>query len=261
MLSRGSLAFAVAAVVLPVCSAQWLPSLSSAPAAAKVVARQGQVSLVKDGILWALDAGDAVQVHQVIVTGSDGYAAFEVSDGSTFEIFPNSQVTFRANPGNFRDLIDVWVGKIRVHIEKLGGRANPNRVFTPTAIISVRGTIFEVDVTDDDETTVVSVEEGQVAVEHRLMPRDGDPRLISAGEELVVYRNTPLARSRRMDNGRLMQVLAEAARQLLLRAPVGMGGGGGSVPVPGGGGVPLPGDTGSTPPPPPPPSPPPPGGN
>jgi hypothetical protein len=201
----------------------------------------------------------------VIVTGPDGYAAFEVSDGSTFEVFANSQVTFRANPGSLSDLADVWLGRIRVHIQRLGGKANPNKVHTPTAIISVRGTTFDVEVGDDDETTRVAVEEGQVAVEHRLMPRDGDPRILNGGDEILIYRNAPLASSRRVDKGRVMQIMAEAARQILLRVPVPIGGGGGGTPggapVPGGG-PPLPGDTGATPPPaPPPPPPPPPGGN
>jgi hypothetical protein len=229
--------------------------------AAKVVSLQGNVNLLREGGLWALNAGDAVQVRQIIVTGADGYAAFQVSDGSTFEVFPNSRVTFRANPGNWRDLVDVWLGRIRVHIQKLGGQPNPNRVQTPTAIISVRGTTFEVNVEDDDETTLVAVEEGTVAVEHRLMPRDGDPKILNGGDQLVVYRNSPLAAQRRLDRGRVMQFIADALWQIMTRTPR-LPGGGGPAGVPGGPGpTTLPGDTGATPPPPPPPTgaPPPPG--
>lgn len=261
----GVRALALMAATLPVCLAQLPPSFFSSSNAAKVIARQGQVSLLKDSALWAIDVGDGVQARQVIVTGPDGYAAFEVSDGSTFEVFPNSQVTFRANPGSLRDLADVWLGRIRVHIQRLGGKPNPNKVHTPTAIISVRGTTFDVEVSDDDETTRVAVEEGQVAVEHRLMPRDGDPRILNEGDEILIYRNAPLASARHLDRGRVLQVMAEAARQILLRMPVNIGGGRGGVPGPTGGGpsAPLPGDTGATPPPPsaPPPPPPPPGGN
>jgi hypothetical protein len=112
-----------------------------------------------------------------------------------------------------------------------------------------------------DETTHIVVEEGQVAVEHRLMPRDGDPKILNAGEELVVYRNSPLSALRRLDRGRVMQLMADIVWQILVRTPRLPGGGGGAptgVPVPpppAGGG--LPGDTGATPPPPPPPPPPP----
>lgn len=226
-------------------------------AAATAITVQGSVSLARDTGMWAVNSGDTVRAQQVIVTGPDGYAAFKVADGSTFEVFPNSRVTFRSNPGNWRDMVDVWLGRIRVHIQKLGGQPNPNRVHTPTAVISVRGTIFDITVEDDDETTRVAVEEGLVAVEHRLMPRDGDPRLVGAGEELVVYRNSPLAGERRIDRGRFMQYLADAVYQILLRTPR-LGGGstpggtGPTTPPPTSGGG-VPGDTGATPPPPPPP--------
>lgn len=249
-----------AAVVLSVAAPELRAQFNFTPdTAAKATVVQGSVSLLKDAGMWAVVAGDRIQARQVVITGPDGYASFEVSDGSTFEVFPNSRVTFRANPGNWRELVDVWLGRIRVHIEKLGGQPNPNRVHTPTAVISVRGTTFDVEVNDDDETTRVAVEEGQVAVEHRLMPRDGDPKVLNPGDEVLVYRNQPLNLARRMDKGRVMQYLADAVYQILIRTPrlPGGGSGPGSVPTgptvpttPGGG---LPGDTGATPPPPPPP--------
>jgi ferric-dicitrate binding protein FerR (iron transport regulator) len=214
---------------------------------------QGQVSALKEGYPWALNVGDGIPAGRVIVTGPDGYAQFQVSDGSTFEVYPNSRVTFRANGGNWRDFIDVWLGRIRVHIQKPGGLPNPNRIHTPTAVISVRGTIFDVSVNDDDETTFVEVEEGQVCVEHRLMPRSGDPKILNSGDTLLVYRNQPLSARARFDKGRMMQVMADFLWNAATRMPRMPGGGG---PVPGGTTPPpttLPGDTGGTPPPPPPP--------
>lgn len=257
----GAVKAALAAVVVfsaatPELRAQFSLTPDSA---ARAVVVQGSVSLLKDAGMWAVNAGDRIQARQVVITGPDGYASFEVSDGSTFEVFPNSRVTFRANPGNWRELVDVWLGRIRVHIEKLGGQPNPNRVHTPTAVISVRGTIFDVEVNDDDETTRVAVEEGQVAVEHRLMPRDGDPKVLNPGDEVLVYRNQPLNLARRMDKGRVMQYLADAVYQILIRTPRLPGGGSGPGSVPTGTPLPpttgggLPGDTGATPPPPPPP--------
>ena len=209
------LALAVCLCAAPATS----QSIFSSDAAAQVTVLEGAVSIVRGNSLWALNVGDRLQAKQVIVTGSDGYAQFQVSDGSTFEVFPNSRVTFRDNPGSLKDLVDVWLGRIRVHIQKLGGQPNPNRIHTPTAIISVRGTIFDVQVTEDDETTIVAVYEGQVAVGHRLMPREGDPRLVSAGEELVVHRNVPLAAGRRLDRVRAAQYAAEALWQIMLRGP------------------------------------------
>src|SRR5262245_25623234 len=119
----------IAAVALE-CPAQTAPpSAFGSEGAAKAVQVSGQVSVLKDSTPWALSPGSQVQVRQVILTGADGYAVFQVSDGSTFEVFPNSRVTFRANPSNWKDLLDLWLGRVKVHIEKLtGGQPNLNRV-------------------------------------------------------------------------------------------------------------------------------------
>src|ERR1700676_33872 len=119
----------------------------------------GRVSVLRDSQELALDVGDSVHVGQLIMTGPDGHALFQVSDGSTFEVFPNSQVQFRKNAPNWLDLIDIVLGRVRVHIEHWGGQPNPNRIITPTAVISVRGTTFDVVVDDDDGATIIEVED------------------------------------------------------------------------------------------------------
>src|SRR5258708_32981685 len=164
------------------CLAQ-LPPSDAGNYAARVVTQTGQVSVIKDVQPWALSVGDTVDVRDLIITGVDGHAILQVSDGSTFEVFPNSRVVFRKNPPNWRDFIDVLVGRVRVHIEHFGNVPNPNRVLTPTAVISVRGTTFDISVDDDDETTLIEVEEGTVDVQHALLPR-GDGKTISTGESL-----------------------------------------------------------------------------
>src|SRR5258706_12376004 len=173
-----------------VSSAQIFPLTSES--AAKVISLNGQVSVLRDSEPWALNVGDVVPVRQVLVTGADGFAQFQVSDGSTFEVYPNSNVVFRKNPPNLRDLLDVLVGRVKVHIQKWGGQPNPNRVLTPTAVISVRGTTFGVSVDDDSEATTISVEEGVVDVRHALKP-GGGVKTLNAGESLHVYMNQPLA--------------------------------------------------------------------
>ncbi|MDP8988504.1 MAG: FecR domain-containing protein [Acidobacteriota bacterium] len=234
-----------------VCSAQFVP-FSTTNYAAKVITQTGQVSIVKDTQPWALSVGDSVQVRDLIITGVDGHALLQVSDGSTFEVFPNSRVVFRKNPPNWRDFLDVLVGRVRVHIEHLGNVPNPNRVLTPTAVISVRGTIFDISVNDDDETTLVEVEDGQVEVQHALLPR-GNSKILNPGESLRVYRDEPIARN--FDKGnlarRILRSMSDAALTMSTRMPSsgGAGGAAGSS-----GGV---GDTTKVPPPPAPPTPPP----
>src|SRR5215472_1286713 len=76
------------AALAGVCLGQIAPS-DSAIYTARVVSQSGQVSILKDSQPWALSAGDAVHVKDLIMTGVDGHALLEVSDGSTFEVFPN----------------------------------------------------------------------------------------------------------------------------------------------------------------------------
>ncbi len=240
------------AVTLAVCPAQ-IPFFTPTDSLAKVISLTGQVSALKDSYPWALQLGSTIRPQQMIITGADGYAVFQVSDGSTFEVYPNSKVLFRNNPGNLKDMVDMILGRIRVHIEKIGGQPNPNTVKTPTAVISVRGTTFDVVVDEDDESTLVAVTEGQVAVRHGIIP-SSPYRLVNAGEVLRVYKNQPIAQ-RGVDKGaiavRIFRALEDAAITVL-RSP-GRGAG-----TPGSGGPGLPGDTrGETPPPPPPPPPPP----
>jgi len=228
----------------PACFAQLFPV--SQDAAAKVVTMTGQVSALRDSEPWALSVGDLIQAQQAIVTGPDGYAKFQTSDGSTFEVYPNSNVIFRKNPGSLHDLLDLFVGRVKIHIQRWGGQPNPNRIMTPTAVISVRGTIFDVSINDDDETTIVSVEEGSVEVRHALKP--GAPKIVNAGESLHVYKDEPLAKGAIDRNElahRIVRALGDAAYRMAISPP---GRGGLPIPIGGGGGGPT-GEHAPTPPP------------
>ncbi len=259
--ARTALAVVWLAVSAGTASAQF-PGVGSqsttenSDSAAKVASLTGQVSVLKGSEPWALNVGDSIFPRQVVISGSDGFAIFTVADGTTFEIYPNSRVTFRSNPGTWSDLLDLWLGRVKVHVQRWGGQPNQNRIHTPTAVISVRGTTFDVALEEVD-TTWVAVEEGSVGVRHRLIPRS-DEQVLNAGDELRVYRNAPLAKAK-IDKGAIakngLNVLADVFYQIMIRRPV--GGGGGSVPGTNGGGAPpsLPGDTGAAAPPPPPPPP------
>jgi hypothetical protein len=228
-------------------------------AAAKVVTLSGRVSVLRDGNEWALTVGSPVQPKQIVITGPDGYAQLQLSDGSTFEVFQNSKAVFRSTPG---DLLDVFIGWVKVQIQHRNG-PNPNRVTTQTAVISVRGTVFDV-VAEDEDTTFVSVDEGVVNVRHTRF--GGSERDLHAGEWVRVFKDQPLARL--VDKGNAARVALRAAAQAVYDGLARRPGSGGS---PTGGGTPSGGTaqgdkgkgtgdsgsgTGNAPPPPPPPPPP-----
>jgi ferric-dicitrate binding protein FerR (iron transport regulator) len=218
-------------------------------AAAKVAVAQGRVSVLRHSEKWVLFPGQTVRVGEIIETGVDGYAQLQLADGSSFEVFPDSRVLFRANPGNLRDLVEVLLGRIKVYIQHFGGRPNPYRVHSPTAVISVRGTVFEVSV-EPDTVTGVAVTEGLVEVAHRLFPSN-KVITVAPGESLRVFPNAPLAQAGASKAGIAAKV-AGAIRDTIYSLPRTGRSGGGSAPGGGGGGG-VPTDT-SAPPPPPPPS-------
>jgi ferric-dicitrate binding protein FerR (iron transport regulator) len=232
---------------------------------ATVVEQLGQVSVQAAGYLTPLSAGSTVSPQQVIVTGPDGYARFMVSDGSTFEVFNNARVMFREHLGNWKDLLNVWLGRVKVFIQHEPGKPNHNEVSSPTAVISVRGTVFDVVVEDDDGTTLVTVDEGTVLVSNKTAL--GEPAILNRGGIIRVFRGQPLQARAPIDKEnlirRVMKATEDAVYQVLVQRRIG-----GST-IPGGGGVPAStqgdkgkGGTTTTPgsPPPPPGSPPPPPG-
>ena len=209
-----------------------LAPLQAQDTAAKALVINGNVSVLRDGNPWALFEGNTVQPKQIVKTGPDGYARFQVSDGSTFEVFPNSQVVFRANQGSLQDLLDVWIGRVKVYIQHLPGIPNPNNVHSPTAVISVRGTVFEVNVEDEDGTTFVSVDEGLVEVRKQ---GEGDGVLLGPTQPIQwirVFKNQPLAH--RMDKSGIARVIERAvqdAARVALQRQVGSPGGIGTTPT------------------------------
>ncbi|HWC98303.1 MAG TPA: FecR domain-containing protein [Candidatus Sulfopaludibacter sp.] len=204
---------------------------------ATVLDLSGQVSLLGDGgLMTPLSVGIPVKQAQVIVTGVDGWAKFQYTDGSTFEIFPKSKVVFQEHPADWEHLLNIWIGHVKVWIQHGAGVPNYKNVTTPTAVISVRGTIFSIDVEDDD-TTVVSVEDGIVDVRNVTALTGKIPRL-TKGQSITVIRNVPLAVNRIDTNGILLKAtraIQDAVYQAVMNRRVGgIGGSGGPVGTTGG---------------------------
>jgi len=205
---------------------------AQATSRARAIQLIGNVSIVKDSSSYrtALFNGGEVSPGQMIVTGPDGYARFQVADGSTFEVFPDSQVIFRSTMG-IGDLLNVVIGKIKVWIQHAPGVPNPNSVSTPTALISVRGTVFTVDVKDAEGTTDVAVDEGIVDVRNLL--RGGRVVRLMPGEATTVDPHNPLVGlggNRGMILQRGLKAATDMVRDIMLQRP-------GSSPAPTAGGT------------------------
>jgi hypothetical protein len=141
---------------------------------ARVLSSKGQVEIRRrpddqpriQKIAFKVD--DELKAGDTIITGKSGRLVLGLSDGSQAVIAPQTTVVIKDLSQSPRTLFNVIRGKTRVHIEKLGGQPNPYRVNTPTAVIAVRGTIFDVLVEEDE--TQVFLHEGAVAVTSLTAP-------------------------------------------------------------------------------------------
>jgi len=203
---------------------------------ATVLDLSGQVSLLNGalngagGMLTPLSVGVVVKQTQVIVTGDDGWAKFQYTDGSTFEIFPRSKVVFQEHPADWEHLLNIFIGHVKVWIQHAPGVPNYKNVVTPTAVISVRGTVFSINVESED-VTVVAVEEGIVDVRNTTALTGKIPRL-TAGQSITVIRSVPLAVNRIDKQGILLKAIRamqEAAYNVMMNRRVGGIPGGGPV--------------------------------
>jgi hypothetical protein len=225
IISKRTVHMLLLAAALVVCLG---PAHAQSTSKATAIQLVGSVSIIKDASQYrtALFNGNQVSAGQMIVTGPDGYAKFQVADGSTFEVFPDSQVTFKSTMG-WGDLVNVMIGKIKVWIQHAPGIPNPNNVTTPSALISVRGTIFIVDVRDADGTTDVAVDEGIVDVRHLL--RGGPKVTLIQGQATTVDPRTPLV-GLGGNRGAILQRGLRAATDLVRDVMLQRNGGGGGTP-------------------------------
>lgn len=122
-----------------------------------------------------------------IITSRSGRMVLLLADGSQIIIAPKSVVKVEDLTTSPRNLINVIKGKTRIQIEKIGGAPNPYRVNTPTTVIAVRGTLFDVLV--DDGRTDVFLHEGEVVVTNRRFP--AQPIELSAGNYTRIKPQSP----------------------------------------------------------------------
>ena len=107
----------------------------------------------------------AVQAGDEIRTGSGGSVILMVPDGSYMVVSENSRLVIEDFwSGNFKSIMNLMLGQVRFYIQKVGGRPSPYSVRTPTALIAVRGTTFDV-LVDDAQFAEVRCLEGRVTVE------------------------------------------------------------------------------------------------
>jgi len=108
-----------------------------------------------------------VHVGDEIHTGPGAQVVLTLPDDSYMVVQENTDLVIKDfwSEGSLRSVVNVMLGRVRFYINHFGGRPNPYQVETPTALIAVRGTTFDVDVDASNYTEVTCIE-GQVGVQN-----------------------------------------------------------------------------------------------
>ena len=110
-----------------------------------------------------------IQPGDELRTGSGAQLILAAPDGSYMVVSENSQLIVDDYwSGSFKSIMNLMLGQVRFYIQRMGGRPNPYSVRTPTALIAVRGTTFDV-IVDDAQLAEVRCLEGRVTVENIAM--------------------------------------------------------------------------------------------
>ena len=124
---------------------------------------KGKITLrVQDGTTAAVKKGLVLAADTTIETGK-GSILLSLADGSQVLIKEYTRAQLQSpqkSPGNFLQLL---LGNIVAKVQKRLGMEPSFRMGTPTAVITVRGTRFSVEVTKKNKT-IVEVYEGLVEV-------------------------------------------------------------------------------------------------
>lgn len=149
----------------------------------------------------AAQRGQVLEVESILETAK-GSAVLHLGDGSQVLVKPRSRVVLKAPERSGGTFFDLVIGKIMASVKKRLGTSPSFRMGTPTAVITVRGTKFEVNV-DKKGKTYVQVQEGVVEVLSLAAP--GRPIILRPGYWTNVdpgrAPSEPHSMSEMLDNG------------------------------------------------------------
>ena len=164
--------------------------LPTAPFAGAVISEwKGDVHVQLPGASMSRPMRGQVLVAGTVLETGDGRMALVLrTDESEILVQPHTRLVVREPaPGNW-DAIEIMLGRVRAFIRKRTGGAPPFQMGTPSAVIAVRGTRFDVEV-NGRGVSEVDVFDGLVEVASSTLP--GSSVLVSPGFSTRVGMGTP----------------------------------------------------------------------
>ena len=166
------------------------PGPPPAPFAGALVSGwKGEVHVQVPGTTPARPARGQVLTSGTVLDTGDGRLVLVLrTDESEILVQPHTRlVVTEPAPGNW-DAVEILLGRVRAYIRKRTGGAPPFQMGTPSAVIAVRGTRFDVEV-NGRGVSEVDVFDGLVEVASSTIP--GPPVLVSPGFSTRVGMGTP----------------------------------------------------------------------
>ena len=174
---------------LPLWAAFWLcaaqaqvpaPGPSPAPFAGAIVSEwKGEVQVQLPGTNMSRPTrGQVLPADTVLDTGEGRLVLVLRTDESEIIVQPHTRLVVKEPAPGKWDALEILLGRVRAYIRKRTGGAPPFQMGTPSAVIAVRGTRFDVEV-NGRGVSEVDVFDGLVEVASSTIP--GSSVLVSPG--------------------------------------------------------------------------------
>jgi hypothetical protein len=154
------------------------PAASAPYAGATISDFKGKVSIQLPAQAFAAPVRGEVLPPDSTVNTDEGRLLLKLSDGSDVLVRPHTKLLLKQPEASGWKYFQLMLGRIRTQIQKRTGGSPAFQIGTPSAVISVRGTKFDVEV-DRRGFTEVDVDEGVVELE--AVTGRGESVLITAG--------------------------------------------------------------------------------
>ncbi len=155
------------------------PAVVNAPyAGATITDFKGKISIQLPSQKLSAPSRGEVLPPETTVNTNDGRLLLHLSDGSDILVRPNTRLVLKQPETSGWKYFQILIGRVRTQIQKHLNGTPAFQIGTPSAVISVRGTKFNVEV-DRRGFTEVDVDEGVVELE--ATSGQGESVLITAG--------------------------------------------------------------------------------
>jgi hypothetical protein len=168
----------IALLCTSVVSQQATPAVSAPYAGATISDFKGKVSIQLPAQAFTSPLRGEVLPPDTMVSTDEGRLLLKLSDGSDVLVRPYTKLLLKEPEANGWKYFQILLGRVRTQIQKRTGGSPAFQIGTPSAVISVRGTKFDVEV-DRRGFTQVDVDEGVVELE--AVTGRGESVMITAG--------------------------------------------------------------------------------